>query len=210
MKTEHLIAALAADHPRPAAPVWQSMGLALSVGMLASFALFMTLLGPRPDLGMALQTWRFDLKIAIAATAVAVGAIEVLRLARPVPSPSGWWQWLVPLMLAGGVAIELAASAPNTWSSRLIGSNALDCLMFISVLAAAPLVALLVAMRSGAPVSPTRAGAAVGGLAASLAALFYALHCFDDSPLFVATWYTLALIPAVAVAAAAGRYVLRW
>lgn len=210
MKTDDLVVALAADHLRPMPPVWHMMALALGVGMLVSILLFVALLGPRPDLGLALQTWRFNLKIGIAIAAVAVAAIEFLRLATPLPSQPGWWRWLVPMLLIVAVAIELATVPSQTWSSRLVGSNAVNCLTFISVFAAAPLVALLMAMRSAAPVSPTRAGAAVGGLAASLAALLYALHCFDNSPLFVATWYTLAFIPAIAVSAAAGCYALRW
>jgi hypothetical protein len=65
-------------------------------------------------------------------------------------------------------------------------------------------------LRSAAPASPTLAGAAAGLLAATAAASLYAFHCFDDSPLFVATWYTLAAIPVVAIGAIAGRRLLRW
>jgi hypothetical protein len=50
------------------------------------------------------------------------------------------------------------------------------------------------------------AGLLAGGLAAAL----YAAHCPDDSPLFVAVWYTLALGIVVGVGAVAGRAVLRW
>lgn len=210
MKTENLIAALAADHPRAATPVGHALAGAMGIGAVVSFALFMLLLGPRPDLLAALQTWRFDLKLAIMALAVAIATIDCIRLASPAPSRGGWWRWLVPALLASAVAVELVVAPRDTWATRLVGTNARDCIAFISILALAPLVALLVAMRSGAPVSPARAGAAVGALAASLAALLYALHCFDDSPLFVATWYTLAFTPAVIIATAAGRYVLRW
>ena len=38
----------------------------------------------------------------------------------------------------------------------------------------------------------------------------YAFHCFDDSPLFVATWYLLAAIPVVVIGAVAGSRLLRW
>ena len=47
-------------------------------------------------------------------------------------------------------------------------------------------------------------------LAAACGATLYAFHCFDDSPLFVATWYSLAAIPVVAVGALAGYRFLRW
>ena len=49
-----------------------------------------------------------------------------------------------------------------------------------------------------------------GLLAAACGATLYAFHCFDDSPLFVATWYTLAALPVVIVGAVAGHRLMRW
>jgi len=46
----------------------------------------------------------------------------------------------------------------------------------------------------------------VGAFAAGL----YATHCPDDSPLFVATWYVLAILVVMAVGAIAGSQFLRW
>jgi len=86
----------------------------------------------------------------------------------------------------------------------------LICLSMIPVLSLAHLAALLAALRAAAPPSPVLAGAAAGLLAAAGGAALYALHCFDDSPLFVATWYTLAAIPVVALGAVAGHRLLRW
>jgi hypothetical protein len=78
------------------------------------------------------------------------------------------------------------------------------------MLSLAPLAALLMALRSAAPASPALAGAVAGLLAAASGAILYAFHCFDDSPLFVATWYTLAALPVVAVGSMAGHRLLRW
>jgi hypothetical protein len=47
-------------------------------------------------------------------------------------------------------------------------------------------------------------------VAAGLAATLYASHCADDSPLFVATWYSLAIALVVAAGAWLGPRVLRW
>ena len=65
-------------------------------------------------------------------------------------------------------------------------------------------------LRSGAPASPALAGAAAGLLAATAGATLYAFHCFDDSPLFVVTWYVLAALPVIALGAILGRRLLRW
>ena len=51
---------------------------------------------------------------------------------------------------------------------------------------------------------PSLAGAVAGLAAGGVAATLYAAHCTDDSPLFVATWYTLA-IAALAAARRACR-----
>ena len=96
------------------------------------------------------------------------------------------------------------------WASRLVGSNAMICLPAIPLLSVAPLAAVLAILRRGAPASPVMAGAAAGLLAAASGAALYAFHCFDDSPLFVATWYTTAAIPVVLIGAAAGKRLLRW
>ena len=61
-----------------------------------------------------------------------------------------------------------------------------------------------------APASPALAGAGAGLLAAPAGAALYAFHCFDDSPLFVVTWYVLATIPVVILGAIAGHRLLRW
>jgi hypothetical protein len=47
-------------------------------------------------------------------------------------------------------------------------------------------------------------------LSAGFAATLYASHCTDDSPLFVATWYTLSAALVTAVGALAGSKLLRF
>jgi hypothetical protein len=66
------------------------------------------------------------------------------------------------------------------------------------------------AMRNAAPTSSAAAGASVGRLAAAIAACLYALHCFDDSPLFVSVWYSLATLAVIAAGTLASRRALRW
>jgi len=47
-------------------------------------------------------------------------------------------------------------------------------------------------------------------LSAGLAATLYAAHCTDDSPMFVATWYSLAAVIVAAIGAFAGSRVLKF
>ncbi len=57
---------------------------------------------------------------------------------------------------------------------------------------------------------PRAASALPELMAGGLGAAFYAAHCPDDSPLFVAVWYTLAIALVTGLGALAGRRLLRW
>lgn len=211
MKTEQLVRALVADRAASTAPLRRAVAAALAAGLVVTFAIFAFEFGPRVDLAAALATWRFDLKIALVLLAFAAAFGACMAMARPVPTAA--WRRLAWTALAAAVAalaIELVVAPRQSWGARLIGTNALVCLTTIPLFALAPLAGLLLAMRRAAPWSPTLAGVAAGLLAAAAGAAIYAFHCFDDSPLFVLTWYPLAAIPVVAVGALAGRRLLRW
>ena len=105
---------------------------------------------------------------------------------------------------------ELMVVPPDLWMPRLIGHNMRFCTTMIPLFALGPLVLLLWAFRRGAPDNPARAGAVAGLIAGGIGAAFYAAHCFDDSPLFVATWYTLAIGVVTGLGALLGSRFLRW
>jgi hypothetical protein len=108
------------------------------------------------------------------------------------------------------VIVELISLPRPSWMDELIGSNSLLCLASIPLLAAPILIAALAVLRGGAPLRPGLTGAVAGLFAGGLGAALYATHCTDDSPLFVATWYSLAIAIMVLVGFAAGHKVLRW
>jgi hypothetical protein len=211
MKTGNLIDALVADRPPRGKPLRWALAAALLAGGLVSLALFLAILGVRADIGPALATWRFELKVGLVLLALGLAFSLCIALSRPV-APVHPGRRLLPLATLAvlAVAIELFILPSASWASRLMGSNALVCLIAIPTLAIAPLVVVLAILRAGAPASPAFAGGAAGLLAAAAAAALYAFHCFDDSPLFVVTWYALAALPVVAVGAAAGHRLLRW
>ena len=147
--------------------------------------------------------------MVLAALVLAFGLC--LECARPDPS-GHLMRRLLPLAVVViiAVAVELVTVPKVTWGTRLVGTNSLICLSAIPLLSIAPLAAVLTILRRAAPASPALAGAAAGLLAAALGATLYAFHCFDDSPLFVVTWYSLAAIPIVLAGAILGRRLLRW
>lgn len=212
MKTDELVKALVADRAakRPAFFL-RPLPLALLAGGVVSIVLFFIELGFRQDLAAAFTTWRFDLKLALVLLAPVLAFGLCRAASRPVAEPHPARR-LLPLALLAGVAVafEMLSAPVASWGTRLVGTNALVCLVAIPMLAAAPLAALLVALRSTAPASPALAGAAAGVLAATLAAAIYAFHCFDDSPFFVVVWYAAASLPVIAAGAALGPRLLRW
>lgn len=211
MKTENLVEALVADRSTGKKSIPRALAAALALGGLISLVLFFVDFGVREDIAQALATWRFDLKVGLVLLALASAFGLCMALSRPVPSGHPV-RLLLPLvaLAAMAVAIELTAIPSASWGTRLVGTNSLICLTAIPMLAMAPLAAILFTLRSGAPGSPALAGAAAGLLAAATGAALYAFHCFDDSPLFVMTWYIMAAIPVVVLGAIAGHRLLRW
>lgn len=213
MQTDQLIKVLAADGGAVRVDVLRRLAAAVGIGFALSALVFIVVLGPRPDIGRALsQDPRFALKFLVTLALAVAAAGLALRLLRP-GAASGWWRialMLGPALLAAGVLYELVTIDPAIWRSRLVGRNAMVCLVAVPVLAAPILIALMLAMRAGAPTRPALAGAIAGLVAAGLAAALYAAHCVDDSPLFVMTWYGIAIATVVAVGALAGTRLLRW
>ena len=211
MRTDQLVAALVADRAGGTRPIGRGLMLALAAGGALSLVLFALELGLRADIGTALATWRFDLKIVAVLLGLGLAIVVCRDCARPdMPRHPLRRLLLLGAVAAAALAAELALGPPGSWPQRLVGSNSLICLSAIPALSVAPLVAALFVLRRAAPASPALAGATAGLMAALAGASLYAFHCFDDSPLFVATWYTAAAVPVVAIGALAGSRVLRW
>ena len=208
MDTEQLIRSLAADNSHRARPVGYVLMLALLAAAPVSLLIFFAELGFRPDIMTAMRNPFFDLKFAVT-LALAISAIAVaLHLSRPEASLRGFgWFLLIPAgVLAACIGGEMMMPQRIPMVTRLVGSNSKICMTAIPALSLPLLIAALIGLRHGAPSRPALSGAIAGLLSAGFAATLYASHCTDDSPLFVATWYTLAT--AVVAALGAGAEVL--
>ncbi len=212
MDTEQLIRSLAADNSHRARPVGYVLMLALLAAAPVSLLIFFAELGFRPDIMTAMRNPFFDLKFAVT-LALAISAIAVaLHLSRPEASLRGFgWYLLIPAgLLAAGVSGEMMMPQRMPMMMRLVGNNSRICMTAIPALSLPLLVAALLGLRHGAPTRPALSGAIAGLLSAGLAATFYASHCTDDSPLFVATWYTLATALVAALGALMGSRMLKY
>jgi hypothetical protein len=212
MDTEQLIRTLAADNSHRARPVGYVLMLALLAAAPVSLALFFAELGFRPDIMTAMRNPFFDLKFAVT-LALAISAIGVaLHLSRPEASLRGFgWYLVIPAgILAACISGEMTMPQRVPMMTRLVGSNSKICLTAIPTLSLPLLIAALMGLRHGAPARPALSGAIAGLLSAGLAATLYASHCTDDSPLFVATWYTLATALVAALGALIGSRMLKY
>ena len=218
MRTENLVDLLAED----ASPPWglrAGVSTAVVAGIALATILFLADIGARSDIGSALRTVRFPFKF-VATIALAVTATRAAAgLGRPDARP-GWHAvalGLAPALVACAVAVELSVLPESRWLPSLVGHNARSCLALIPLLALGPLACLLAALRQGAPSRPGLAGAVAGLAAGGIAATLYAAHCDDDSPLFLALWYPLAILivsedlnELIGLAHLSGRRLLAW
>jgi len=212
MDTDQLIKTLAADNAHRARPVSFVLMLAMLAAAPVSLLMFFTELGVRPDVMTAMRNPFFDLKFAVT-LALAISAITVcLHLSRPEASLRGFgWYLFIPAgLLVAGISGEMMMPQRMPVMTRLVGNNSKVCLTAIPLLSLPLLAAALFGLRHGASARPAVAGAIAGLASAGLAATLYASHCTDDSPLFVATWYTIATALVTAIGALIGSRVLRF
>lgn len=211
METDDFIRTLAADGKSP----WR-VGNLLTIGLLAaapvSVVAFFMVMGVRPDIATAIHNPFFDLKFAVTLSLAVCAVALSLHLSRPEASLKGVVLYLaIPVgLLVAGIAYEMMLPQRLGWTARLIGNNSWICVTAIPLLSLPLLGAALVALRHGAPSRPAVAGAMAGLLSAGLAATLYASHCADDSPLFVATWYTIAIATVTLIGTFAGSRLLRY
>ncbi|OHV78054.1 NrsF family protein [Ensifer sp. LCM 4579] len=212
METQDLIKALAADTRRSGMAMAHVWSLAAWTAVATAAIVFFLLLGPRTDIASAAATVRFLFKFVVT-IALAASAFSLLRAqSRPETGRRGLLPRLAiaPALLIAAIVAELAVTPPDTWSARLVGTNAFVCLTFIPLIGLGPLALMLIALRHGAPSRPMLAGAMAGLTAGGIAATFYAAHCTDDSPLFVATWYTIAIAMLTLLGAVCAHRFARW
>lgn len=210
MKTEHLIAALAAD-TRPRTPPMTRVLRALPAAGAVSLLALVLVWRFRPDLVAALGS------VAVAKTLAPLAlALSGLMLARALARPDARARTetallaVLALALGGALVTALARGGRDALSAVLAIPDFTNCLMSVPALAALPLAAMLWALRAGAPVHPAAAGAAAGLVAAGIGAAVYSLHCPHDAALYFLTAYLGAMAIVVLAGAAIGARVLRW
>jgi hypothetical protein len=211
MKTNELIDLLAKDL-QPLPSFAYVLLVATVCGTSIAAMAFATMIGTRIDMDEALSNEWFIYKLLITLSLVATTAVILDRTGRPDVLVGGRKWWLsIPLVLAlAGAIAEMCITTTDAWIARAIGRNGLKCLVLIPFLSVAPLGCLLHGFRLAAPNHSGLAGSAAGLMAGAIAASLYALHCDDDSPLFILIWYMPAIAFVVLIGYLLGTRLLRW
>lgn len=211
MKTDELINLLSEDAP-VRLRLGRMMALALLIGITISATLMVSTIGLRHNMQTVFETARVFFKICETLLLAFLASRLVFQIGRPgVPLRARVLALLLPAaLLVAAVIAELFTVPEQDWAASMIGNNAAFCVFFIPVLALAPLAGFMLALKNAAPDDPAAAGAAAGFAAGAVAAAIYAWHCPDDSPLFLMSWYMLAIAIVTVAGSLVGRRILRW
>lgn len=210
MKTDALIAALAADTTPRVAP-GARLARSLPVAFVVSVVLLLVFWHVRPDLAEVLTS--APVYKTLVPLALALAALWLARgMARP-EARVGAEASVVGVMglgLLGALVYGLSTNSPAEIAELLDTRDFENCLISVPVLAALPLAGSLWAMRAGAPRHPVLAGAVSGLLAGGIGAAVYSLHCPHDPLMYFLPAYGGAMLIVVALGAVIGGRVLRW
>ncbi|MGE0829505.1 MAG: NrsF family protein [Hyphomonadaceae bacterium] len=211
MKTEQLVEALShGAGAQPRGVVERRIMIAAAIGVAISILLVPLLFGFRSDMGRSILP--VLLKAGFGLTAAMSAAPLLFELARPNTRAL---HLLSPALLFAAVSLTIAVVAyltatPEGRMYAWLGGGVPECLYRIPLLALPIAIALVIAVRGLGATRPTLAGAAIGGVSGSLAAIAYASCCPMDSALYVASWYLAAILFCAAVGGIMLGRALKW
>ena len=213
MNTDALIAKLSTDvEPVPGGAARTSLLKSIGCGGAIACLFVLRWLGLRPDLGSAVLTSLFWLKVSYTTSIATLGFVALERLSRPESDRMHWARlFRLPLgLLSIATTVKWMISPTGSGTSFWLGSSWWECPLYVIGLSAPVVAALLSALSRLAPARPGLAGAVAGLVGAATGATAYAFHCVETSPGFVLVWYSLGLAGASVAGALLGPRTLRW
>lgn len=210
MKTEDLIAGLAAAGPAQAPLDLRGIGLRMAAAAGLAAGLFLALAGVRAGLGAALSQPLILAKTLLPGALAALALPAALRLMRPgarIGRATVLGFGLIAVLAAGLWVISYLGRAPEVRFAGVSGFSVGECMGLIVAIAALPAAFALRLMRAGAATRPRLAGAVAGLAVGALATTGYSFFCTQDNPLFYLSFYGAAIaIVSAAGAALGGRW----
>jgi hypothetical protein len=151
----------------------------MMMSMLGPVAVFLLVLGPRPDLVLP---WS--------------NPVVPFKTILPLLTALAFWVW------------AFATGARSTRFAEVGAFSLEECLGSILMLSVVPVTVMFRLVRQGAVTSPTFSGALVGLAAASGVTTDYCVFCTCDTPLFFVNWYGVAILIVTLISAALGSRTL--
>lgn len=211
MRTERLIAELAASH-RPVADPRLRVGAAIGAGWLAALAGMLVFFGaPLQELrhtGIA----AFGIKIGYTFALAAFAAMAAIAAGRPGRRLLGPVMLIaMPAIILALIAIlEFSAATESGRAKMIAGTSYWDCVQSV-VLASVPVfLGMVWAYRILAPTRLPLAGFLVGLSAGAAGAMAFSLYCHEASAAFLLAAYTPAMLVPAFIGAIAARPLFRW
>jgi hypothetical protein len=196
---------------RPVRRLWPlSLRLALWLALEAGLLLFAIHHSKRTDLPQELANPWYFLSAGGSAAAGVLGALLALRSAIPGREPR---VREVTLLLILTLASTLALLHEPINAAVPMGNfitTGMTCAIATATLASLPLLALLWAIRRGAPLARGFDGALAGAGAFLVAFALMRVRCPIDEGLHLIVWHFVPALIGVALSAGAGLFLFRW
>ena len=206
---ESLVGGLA---PTPRYALERGLARGIVPALLASLALMLVVLGPRPDLAQAVTLPVFWIKCAYNLMLAMAAYFAMYRLARPDGTEGRFFgvaAVVVAIMLVAAI-VQLSVSTPDTFPALILGSSALHCPLLILAFALPVLIGNILVLRAAAPTNLKLAGFISGLAAGASGAWVYSWFCTENGMPFVLIWYSLGIILCGTVGRWLGPRLLRW
>lgn len=182
-------------------------GLVL-LAMVALELLLVAALGvTRPDMGAMIlspyMAWKLG---SLAMLAMVSAVVALLSFSPPSSTRRGLaaLSCLAALAIVAGVFISSSTQNARGIVERLEPMHGMICMAAIIVLALPIMATLTILMRRAAPANARHSAIAAGLAGATGGALVFAFCCPMNDPLYIVTWYPLA----IAAVAACARWLL--
>jgi hypothetical protein len=196
---------------RPVRRLWPiRLRLALWIAFEAGLLLFAIHHSKRTDLPQELANPWYLLSVGGSAAAGVLGALLALRSAIPGREPRPREAALLLILTGASMLILLHQPINADVPMGTFISRGLPCVFGISTLACLPLLALLWAMRRGAPLTRGFDGALAGAGAFLVAFALMRVRCPIDESLHLLVWHVIPALIGVAVSACSGLLLFRW
>ncbi len=169
------------------------------------------LVGFRPDLADRARDGAFVAELGGLVLAALALALLSLRVAMPSLEPRG-------RSVATAVALAVLAAGVGLWHPATVDVSLAQffragaaCAERTVWIAALPWLALMLAIRRGAPFAATRAGALAGAAAFVVAFALMRLVCRSDDPLHLLIWHAVPVALGIGLSAWVGAiFLTRW